>query len=69
MAGLPELTCPRHVDRDRFRTTINVLGDSLGAGIVNHLSRNELARIPATDQFGANKTLSETENGIEATQM
>lgn len=27
---------------DRFRTTINVLGDSLGAGIVHHLSKNEL---------------------------
>lgn len=28
--------------RDRFRTTINVMGDSLGAGIVNHLSKVEL---------------------------
>merc|ERR1711902_241519 len=27
---------------DRFRTAINVLGDSLGAGIVSHLSQNEL---------------------------
>ncbi|XP_017878656.1 excitatory amino acid transporter 1-like [Ceratina calcarata] len=27
---------------DRCRTTVNVVGDSLGAGIVNHLSRNEL---------------------------
>jgi solute carrier family 1 (high affinity glutamate transporter) protein 2 len=27
---------------DRFRTTINVLGDSLGAGIVYHLSKAEL---------------------------
>ncbi|XP_065166477.1 excitatory amino acid transporter 1-like [Atheta coriaria] len=27
---------------DRFRTTINVMGDSLGAGIVNHLSKGEL---------------------------
>lgn len=31
---------------DRFRTAINVLGDSLGAGIVNHLSRNELKDKP-----------------------
>ena len=30
----------------RFRTTINVLGDSLGAGIVYHLSKDEL------DDFG-----------------
>lgn len=27
---------------DRFRTAINVLGDSIGAGIVNHLSSKEL---------------------------
>jgi len=27
---------------DRFRTAINVLGDSIGAGIVYHLSKNEL---------------------------
>jgi solute carrier family 1 (glial high affinity glutamate transporter), member 3 len=29
--------------RDRFRTSINVWGDSVGAGIVDHLSRKELA--------------------------
>ena len=27
---------------DRFRTATNVLGDSIGAGIVSHLSQNEL---------------------------
>jgi len=27
---------------DRFRTTINVLGDSIGSGIIDHLSRKEL---------------------------
>ena len=26
----------------RFRTAINVLGDSIGAGIVYHLSKDEL---------------------------
>ncbi|KAK0168599.1 hypothetical protein PV327_002379 [Microctonus hyperodae] len=31
---------------DRFRTSVNVVGDSLGAGIVNHLSKNELAALP-----------------------
>merc|ERR1719480_40660 len=34
---------------DRCRTTINVIGDSIGAGIVNHLSQGELE---AMDQDG-----------------
>ena len=29
-------------DISRFRTAINVLGDSIGAGIVYHLSKEEL---------------------------
>lgn len=28
--------------RDRFRTTVNVLGDSIVAGVVEHLSRDDL---------------------------
>ena len=28
--------------RDRGRTTVNVLGDAMGTGIVNHLSRDDL---------------------------
>lgn len=30
--------------RDRFRTTINVLGDAFGAGIVHYRSKKELDR-------------------------
>ncbi|XP_058806435.1 excitatory amino acid transporter 1-like isoform X1 [Phymastichus coffea] len=47
---------------DRCRTTVNVVGDSLGAGIVNHLSRNELAALPLhgaqTRNGGDNHTTS-----------
>lgn len=39
--------------RDRFRTTINVIGDSLGAVIVGHLSKNELKDLPVEDKMNA----------------
>ncbi|XP_071571150.1 excitatory amino acid transporter 1 isoform X2 [Temnothorax nylanderi] len=42
---------------DRCRTTVNVIGDSLGAGIVQHLSRNELAALPHNTQ--------QTQNGAD----
>ncbi|XP_066582167.1 excitatory amino acid transporter 1-like [Prorops nasuta] len=43
---------------DRCRTTVNVVGDALGAGIVNHLSKNELSTMPhhhAQSQNGADR--------------
>ncbi|XP_063995398.1 excitatory amino acid transporter 3-like [Diachasmimorpha longicaudata] len=42
---------------DRFRTSVNVVGDSLGAGIVNYLSKNELAAMPyhVQSQNGADR--------------
>ncbi|XP_053318235.1 excitatory amino acid transporter 1-like [Spea bombifrons] len=43
---------------DRLRTTTNVLGDSLGAGIVEHLSRHELQKRDA--ELG-NSVLEESE--------
>merc|ERR1711988_596280 len=43
---------------DRFRTAINVLGDSIGAGIVYELSKNDLE-----------DTNKKTEGGFEAVPM
>ena len=36
---------PFYMYRDRFRTVVNVWGDSLGAAIVEHLSRKELLAV------------------------
>jgi len=49
--------CACTICRDRCRTTVNVIGDSLGAGIVQHLSRDELATLPHNTQ--------QTQNGAD----
>ena len=51
---------------DRCRTTVNVMGDSLGAGIVNHLSRAELAILP---QHGIQKQNSSDKQHQGATAI
>ncbi|XP_066509441.1 excitatory amino acid transporter 2-like [Hoplias malabaricus] len=51
---------------DRFRTSVNVIGDSYGAGIVYHLSKDELDMFDAqqmrTDDFEMTKSQSFYEN-------
>uniref|UniRef100_A0A914WFI4 Amino acid transporter n=1 Tax=Plectus sambesii TaxID=2011161 RepID=A0A914WFI4_9BILA len=44
---------------DRIRTSINVLGDAFGAGIVHHLSREQLARIDAETRAGKRISIQE----------
>lgn len=39
--------------RDRFRTTINVMCDSLGARLVDMLSKGELGRVSDNDKNNA----------------
>eukprot|EP00096_Caligus_rogercresseyi_P001975 TRINITY_DN1354_c0_g1_i4.p2 TRINITY_DN1354_c0_g1~~TRINITY_DN1354_c0_g1_i4.p2 ORF type:complete len:348 (-),score=81.27 TRINITY_DN1354_c0_g1_i4:3934-4977(-) len=46
---------------DRFRTAINVLGDSIGAGLVYHLSKAELAEM--------SKLQTQPDGGFEALPM
>lgn len=51
--GLPinEITLILSIDwfLDRFRTAVNVLGDAYGAGIVEHLSRNDIIKDPEAE--------------------
>ncbi|XP_063074273.1 solute carrier family 1 member 9 [Engraulis encrasicolus] len=46
---------------DRMRTSINVVGDSFGAGIVDHLSKAELAEIDRETEELANPPVAEEE--------
>ncbi|KAJ8253612.1 hypothetical protein COCON_G00202240 [Conger conger] len=62
---------------DRMRTSINVVGDSFGAGIVDFLSRAELAEIdgegeappPAEAPFPPPPVVTETETGLRPPQL
>merc|ERR1712215_179373 len=48
---------------DRFRTAINVLGDSLGAGIVAHLSKEELEQSEKREEPNLEMINVNKENG------
>lgn len=47
---------------DRFRTTVNVLGDSIGAGVVEHLSREDLLNYDVNGRMDDHAPLS---NGLK----
>lgn len=50
--------------RDRVRTVVNVLGDALGAGIVNHISQSDL-NAPQNPQQAATNSNYEIETQKE----
>lgn len=45
--SITTLFCVDTHNRDRFRTSVNVVGDSYGAGIVYHMSKAELDALDA----------------------
>ena len=60
--------------RDRFRTVLNVLGDAIGAGIVEHLSRDELreadqSKMEEGEKEGEGTELIQKPEGRDADQM
>lgn len=54
--------------RDRIRTSINVLGDGYGAGIVYHLSKDELDKMDQERKFGGFETGTPLEDMSENCQ-
>lgn len=40
---------------DRFRTSVNVLGDSIGCGVVAHLSRHDLKKLDSDKAIWENQ--------------
>ena len=50
--------------RDRIRTSVNVIGDSYGAAIVNHLSRGDLQR--QDEEHERQKQMEAIEDGVRS---
>ena len=50
---------------DRFRTAVNVLGDSIGAGIVYHLSKGELDLLDREAPLEQRPVDKEQEQGVQ----
>ncbi|KAL9964505.1 hypothetical protein ACROYT_G028156 [Oculina patagonica] len=53
---------------DRFITTVNVLGDAMGTGIVQHLSRDDL-KSTGDDDAIESKPLRKADNDVELTHF
>lgn len=52
---------------DRIRTVVNVLGDSFGAAIVEHYSKNEL-KVNETNLRNGNSALDDNANGLKGNE-
>lgn len=50
------------VRRDRMRTSVNVVGDSFGAGIVYHLSKSELDTIDSQHRVHEDIEMTKTQS-------
>lgn len=50
------------VPRDRMRTSVNVVGDSFGAGIVYHLSKSELDTIDSQHRMHEDIEMTKTQS-------
>lgn len=50
--------------RDRIRTSVNILGDGIGAGVVDHLVRSELGPLD-TEETTGRVSLSKEPTGSE----
>lgn len=57
------------VRRDRIRTSINVLGDGYGAGIVYHLSKAELDKMDQEKKLEGLEMGTPLENVLESCQQ
>ncbi|XP_076440413.1 excitatory amino acid transporter 3-like [Babylonia areolata] len=54
---------------DRFRTSVNVLGDAYGAGIVNHLSKADLRSMDQEDLESSSAATSSSDAGNGKTAL
>lgn len=52
---------PFALSRDRFRTSVNVMGDSYGAAIIYHLSKAELDELDAHTAKSDNIEMTKTQ--------
>lgn len=58
-----------YVIRDRIRTSVNVVGDAYGAGIVHHLSRKELEEMDRLREQEEHDQHDKVKDGLELDEV